>query len=81
VLVLEPGSTQTEFQEVAGEIAHVGEPPERVVQLAFEALGQQPAVISGWFHWIRANVACRLLPRSLVAHLGEDYMARRLSSR
>jgi short-subunit dehydrogenase len=79
VLVLEPGSTQTEFQQVAGEIAHNGEPADRVVLLALEALGQQPAVISGWFNWIRANIASRLLPRSLVAHLGEDYMSRRLS--
>jgi hypothetical protein len=81
VLVLEPGSTQTEFQEVAGEITHNGEPPERVVRLALEALGRQPTVISGWYNWFRANVASRLLPRTLVAHLGEDYMNRRLSSR
>jgi len=79
VLALEPGSTQTEFQEVAGEIAHVGEPPERVVQLAFEALGRQPSVISGWFNWIRANIGSRLLPRTLLAQLGEAYMAGRLS--
>jgi len=81
VLVIEPGSTQTEFQEVAGEIAHNGEPADRVVLLALEALGQQPAVISGWFNWIRASVASRLLPRSLVAHLGKDYMAKRVSER
>ena len=79
VLVIEPGSTQTEFQQVAGEIAHNGEPADRVVLLALEALGQQPAVISGWFNWIRANIASRLLPRSLVAHLGKDYMAKRVS--
>jgi short-subunit dehydrogenase len=81
VLVLEPGPTQTEFQEVAGEIAHAGEPPDRVVRLALEALGQQPAVLSGWYNWLRANVASRLLPRTLVAHLGEQYMAGRLSRR
>jgi short-subunit dehydrogenase len=81
VLVLEPGSTQTEFQEVAGEITHNGEPADRVVLLALEALGQQPVVISGWFNWIRASVASRLLPRSLVAHLGKDYMAKRVSER
>jgi short-subunit dehydrogenase len=81
VLVLEPGSTQTEFQQVAGEIAHNGEPADRVVRLALEALGQQPAVISGWFNWIRASIASRLLPRSLVAHLGKDYMAKRVSER
>jgi short-subunit dehydrogenase len=79
VLVIEPGSTQTEFQEVAGEIAHNGEPADRVVLLALESLGQQPAVISGWFNWIRANIASRLLPRSLVAHLGKDYMAKRVA--
>ena len=38
VLVLEPGSTQTEFQQVAGEITHNGEPAERVVLLGLEAL-------------------------------------------
>ena len=81
VLVLEPGSTQTEFQQVAGEITHNGEPAERVVLLGLEALGQQPAVISGWFNWIRASIASRLLPRSLVAHLGKDYMAKRVSER
>jgi len=81
VLVIEPGSTQTEFQQVAGEIAHNGEPADRVVLLALESLGQQPAVISGWFNWIRASIASRLLPRSLVAHLGKDYMAKRVSER
>ena len=81
VLVIEPGSTQTEFQQVAGEIAHNGEPADRVVLLALEVLGQQPAVISGWFNWIRASIASRLLPRSLVAHLGKDYMAKRVSER
>jgi short-subunit dehydrogenase len=81
VLVLEPGSTQTEFQQVAGEIAHDGERADRVVLLALEALGRRPVVISGWFNWIRANIASRLLPRSLVAYLGEEYMAKRVSER
>jgi len=66
VLVLEPGSTETEFQAVAGEIAHPGEKPADVVRVALEALGRQPSVISGWFNWLRANLAQRLAPRDLV---------------
>jgi short-subunit dehydrogenase len=65
VLVLEPGPTETEFQVVAGETAHPGEPADRVVALAFEALGRQPSIVSGWFNWAQA-VAGRLVPRSLL---------------
>ena len=75
VLVVEPGSTETEFQEVAGEIPHSGETPEQVVRVALDALGRQPSVVSGWFNWLRANAASRLLPRSLVAHVAEEVMA------
>lgn len=67
VLVLEPGPTATEFQQVAGETAHEGEPPHRVVGVALNALGYQPSVIPGWFNWLRANAAARLAPRSLAA--------------
>jgi uncharacterized protein len=65
VLVLEPGPTKTEFQGVAGEAVGEdhGEPPENVVRVAFDALGKQPSVISGWFNWVRAN-AVRIVPRS-----------------
>jgi len=76
VLVLEPGTTDTEFQEKAGEIAHSGEPVHNVVATALEALGCRPAVIPGWWNWLRANVAMRLLPRELVAHLAREVMAR-----
>jgi short-subunit dehydrogenase len=72
VVVLEPGSTATEFQEVAGEIAHEGEPPQDVVRVALDALGRQPSVVSGWFNWLRANLAARLAPRGFVAHLARD---------
>lgn len=75
VLVIEPGSTATEFQEVAGEIAHVGEPPQDVVRVALDALGRQPSVVSGWLNWLRANAAARLGPRSLVAHFARDVVA------
>ena len=75
VLVLEPGATQTEFQEMAGEIAHAGESAHQVVRTALDALGRQPAVISGWRNWLRANLATRLLPRSLVSSIARDVMA------
>lgn len=76
VLVLEPGSTETEFQEKAGETPHAGEPVGSVVAAALDALGRRPAVIPGWWNWLRANAAMRLLPRELVAHLARDVMAR-----
>ena len=34
---------------------------------ALDALGRQPSVISGWFNWLRANAAMRLMPRSVLA--------------
>jgi short-subunit dehydrogenase len=78
VLVIEPGSTETEFQAVAGELAHPGESPDAVVALALRALGRQPSVVSGWFNWLRANAATRLLPRPLVAFAARDVMARQI---
>lgn len=75
VLVLEPGPTETEFQVVAGEAAHAGEPPADVVKVALEALGRQPSVISGWFNWLRANTP-RLAPRSLTALIAGEVMAK-----
>jgi len=75
VLVLEPGPTETEFQVVAGEVAHGGESPEDVVATAFEALGRQPSVISGWKNWLRAVAATRLFPRPLVARVARDVVA------
>ena len=76
ILVLEPGATETAFQQVAGEIAHPGEPAYQVVGVALDALGRQPSVVSGWWNWLRANAATRLLPRSLVAYIARDVMAK-----
>jgi short-subunit dehydrogenase len=76
VLVLEPGSTETEFQAAAGEIAHEGERADKVVRVALRALGQQPSVVSGGFNWLRANGAVRLLPRSLLTLIAKEVMAR-----
>jgi short-subunit dehydrogenase len=75
VLVLEPGSTDTEFQSVAGEIAHGGASPVEVVRIALDALGAQPSVIPGWLDWLRANAAARLAPRRFVAYLARDVVA------
>ena len=75
VLVLEPGSTETEFQSVAGEIPHAGQTAEEVVETALEALGRQPSVIAGWDNWIRAT-ASRILPRSLLTVVAGDVIRR-----
>ncbi len=74
VLVLEPGSTETEFQEVAGEIPHSGQSAAQVVELAMVSVGQQPTVISGWFNWARAMLPARIAPRSLIAYVAHGYM-------
>jgi short-subunit dehydrogenase len=66
VLALEPGSTETEFQQKAGEKPHAGESAHEVVRKALEALGREPALVPGWFPWLRANVALRLLSRPLL---------------
>jgi len=71
-LSLLPGSTETEFQETAGEIAHSGQPAHEVVSVALRALGHQPSVISGGFNWIRANLAARLLPRSVLTLIAKQ---------
>ena len=73
-LVLEPGATATEFQAVAGEVAHAGEPPQSVVEAALDALGHQPSVVSGWGNWLGAN-AIRLAPRSIAALMAKQVVA------
>jgi short-subunit dehydrogenase len=74
VLTVEPGPTATEFQQVAGETPHAGEPAWRVVAVALSALGRQPSVMSGWFNWLRASFS-RLAPRSLTTLVAGSVMA------
>jgi len=74
VLVLEPGSTASEFHDVAGELPHEGEPADRVVAVALEALGRQPSVISGWRNYLRATLPPRLLTRTQLLYLARDVM-------
>ena len=66
-LAVLPGTTETEFQAVSGELAHAGESPEAVVAKSLDALGRKPSLIPGVFNWLRGNAGIRLLPRSLLA--------------
>jgi short-subunit dehydrogenase len=75
VVVLEPGSTETEFQEVAGEVAHSGHAAHDVALIGLAALGQQPSVIAGWFNWIRANLATRFLPGPIKLHVAHHVIS------
>ena len=75
VLVLEPGPTESEFRDVAGETREVGEPAINVVTLGLDRLGEQPSVISGWFNWARAQ-SSRVLPRSITALVAEPVVRR-----
>jgi short-subunit dehydrogenase len=75
-IVLSPGPTATEFQQVAGESVgpNHGEPAENVVRVTFDAIGRKPAVISGWFNWARANMV-RIAPRSMVVKIARQVIA------
>jgi short-subunit dehydrogenase len=66
VLALQPGSTETEFQEKAGERPHPGEAAYVVVEKALEALGRQPSLVTGVSDWLAVNVATRLLSRPVL---------------
>jgi len=74
VISLEPGSTQSEFHEVAGELPHPGEPAHRVVAAGLEALGRQPSIVSGWMNYLRAVVPARLFSRPMVLYVARDVM-------
>ncbi len=75
-ITVEPGPTATEFFAVAGEQVggNHGEAPENVVAIALESLGKHPSVVSGWFNYVRANLA-RFLPRSTVALIAKRVVA------
>jgi uncharacterized protein len=76
VVVLEPGSTETEFQEVAGELPHPGQSAEEVARRGLMALGEQPSVMTGWLNWIRAQLSSRLLTRPISAHVAHSFMSK-----
>ncbi len=74
VTVLEPGATESEFHTVAGQLSHPGERVDIVVRAGLEALGQQPSVLVGWYNWLRANLATRLLTRPIAIHAAHAVM-------
>jgi len=72
VCALCPGSTVSEFHEVAGQPLHIAgpqEPNEKVARVGLRALaGGKPRVISGTRNWLTVE-AQRLAPRRLVTRV------------
>jgi hypothetical protein len=68
VLAVSPGSTDTEFQAVAGEKPHAAVPPTDVVNATVGALGKQPSVIVGNMNALR-TFSLRFAPRALIARV------------
>jgi short-subunit dehydrogenase len=77
-LAVLPGTTETEFQAVSGELPHTGESAEVVVAKSLEALGRKPSLIPGVYNWLRGNAALRLLPRSVLALAARTVMSKRV---
>ncbi len=71
-LTLSPGTTDTEFQQVAHTArGPVVASPERVVETALRALGRQPSVVDGVINNL-LTFAHRLVPRFVAAHLAGE---------
>lgn len=72
VCALCPGSTETEFFQVAGQRNHTRRPPETAKKVAHVGLAALAAgktsVISGFTNWIGAETV-RLVPRRMVARI------------
>jgi len=81
VAVLEPGSTETEFQDVAGELSHAGHDADEVAQRGLRALGEQPSVVAGWANWILVNASSRLLTRPVLALVAYARMVKHVPDR
>ena len=64
VLTLAPGTTRTEFLDVAGLDDFMSLAPERVVADALRALGHADIVVPGWFYR-GGTLAMRFLPRAV----------------
>jgi short-subunit dehydrogenase len=77
-LAVLPGTTETEFQAVSGELPHAGESAESVVAKSLDALGRKPSLIPGVYNWLRGNAGVRLLPRSLLTLAARIVMGGRI---
>ena len=65
VLVVSPGTTDTEFQQVAGAVPHRGDTAQSVVREALSALGRKHTVVTGFVHKLQ-TVSGRFFPRRFV---------------
>jgi short-subunit dehydrogenase len=64
VLALCPGSTVSEFHELAGVRAVAAMPVKPVIAMALKKLGKKPSVITGWHNRLLVSLL-RLAPRRL----------------
>jgi short-subunit dehydrogenase len=64
VLALCPGSTDTEFHEIAGSRAVAAMPVQPVVKSALQNLGKKPVAITGWHNRLLVYLL-KLAPRRL----------------
>jgi short-subunit dehydrogenase len=65
VLVVSPGTTDSEFFQVAGAIPHGGDTALSVVREALSALGRKHTVVTGFLHKLQ-TVSGRFFPRRFV---------------
>jgi len=65
VLSLCPGSTMTEFHEVAGTREVAAMAVEPVVALALKKLGKKPSVIAGWHNRLLVSLT-KMIPRRIM---------------
>jgi short-subunit dehydrogenase len=75
VLALCPGSTDTEFHEIAGSPAVAAMPVEPVVRLALRNLGKKLVAIPGWHNRLLVYTL-KLTPRRLQTFLAGRVMAK-----
>lgn len=73
VLALCPGSTDTEFHQIAGSRAVAAMTVEPVVRLALKKLGKKPATIPGWRNRLVVYLL-KFTPRRMHTHLAGKVM-------
>jgi short-subunit dehydrogenase len=79
VLALCPGSTATEFHEVAGSKAVAAMAPGHVVALALKKLGKSPVAIPGWHNRMLVGLL-KVTPRRLHTFIAGRVMKKLVAS-